>query len=53
MPIATSNKNNKTDIVVVKKVKNYNNEPVFKKKAEKAKAILNKHGLPDSFRKKS
>lgn len=52
MPTAASNKSNKVEIVVVKKVKNYNTEPVFKKKAEKARAILNKHGLPDSFRKK-
>lgn len=39
MPLATSNKNNKSDIVVVKKIKNYNNEPVFKKKAERVVRI--------------
>lgn len=42
-----------SEIVVQKKMRSYNNEPVFKKKAEKAAAFLKKNGLPkDVSRKK-
>jgi hypothetical protein len=34
-------------------MKDYNREPAFKKKAERAVALLKKHGLPKDFTKKS
>lgn len=37
---------------VVKKIRDYGNEPAFKRKAEKAAAFLKKNGLPESFAKK-
>lgn len=40
-------------VTVVKKMRDYSEEPVFKKKAEKAIAFLKKSGLPKTFRKKS
>lgn len=40
-----------TEITVVKNMRDYSNEPVFKKKAEKASQFLKKHGLPKSFTK--
>lgn len=40
------------EIAVVKKMKNYSKEPAFQKKQEKAKAFLQKHGLPQAFTKK-
>ena len=43
----------KTNVTVVKKLKDYSEEPVFKKKAEKAKGLIKKHGLPEKFRKKA
>jgi hypothetical protein len=40
-------KKQKSDgVAVVKKMKNYGDEPVFKKKEAKAAAFLNKHGVP-------
>jgi hypothetical protein len=35
-----------TNVNVVKKMRNYNNEPAFKRKAAKASAFLKKNGLP-------
>jgi hypothetical protein len=52
MPIVTSNKQKQNEITVVKKMKDYSNEPAFKKKAAKAEEFLQKHGLPDGFVKK-
>ncbi len=40
------------EIAVIKKMKDYSNEPVFKKKAEKATALLKEYPLPESFIKK-
>ena len=40
------------DVAVVKKKRNYSDEPAFKKKAEKATEFLKKHGLPKYFTKK-
>jgi hypothetical protein len=34
-------------------MKDYSNDPAFKKKAAKAISFLNKHGLPRSFKKKT
>jgi hypothetical protein len=53
MPIGTSNKEKQHGITVIKKMKDYNNEPAFKKKAAKAEEFLQKHGLPEDFVKKS
>jgi hypothetical protein len=39
------------EIAVVKKMRDYSKEPAFQKKQEKAKAFLQKHGLPESFTK--
>lgn len=53
MPAVTIKKERSTDITVVDKMKDYRDEPVFKKKAEKAIAFIEKHGLPKSFKKKT
>lgn len=46
-------KNGKINAVtVVKKMKDYSEEPVFKKKLEKAKEFIEKNGLPKGFAKK-
>ena len=42
-----------TDVNIVKKMRDYSQEPTFKKKAAKARAFLKKHGLPKSFKNKS
>lgn len=39
-------------VTVVKKMRNYSKEPLFKKKAEKASEFLKKHGTPPGFSKK-
>ena len=39
-------------MAVVKKMKDYSDEPAFKKKAEKATEFLKKNGLPKVFTKK-
>lgn len=39
-------------VTIVKKMRDYSNEPAFKKKAEKAIEFLKKNGLPKSFKKK-
>jgi hypothetical protein len=39
------------EIPVVKKLRDYSKEPAFEKKQEKAKAFLQKHGLPEAFKK--
>ena len=47
-------KNRKTNnVTIVKKMRDYSNEPAFKKKAEDAVKFLKKHGVPKSFKKKS
>ncbi len=33
------------DIAIVKRMRDYSNEPAFKKKSEKATEFLKKHGL--------
>jgi len=52
MPTVTSNKKKQNGITVIKKMKDYSNEPAFKKKAAKAEEFLQKHGLPEDFVKK-
>lgn len=52
MSETTINKEGKSGITVVSKMKDYSKETVFKKKAEKATAFLKKNSLPDTFTKK-
>lgn len=52
MPTVAAKKRKSGDIAVVKKMRDYSNEPAFKKKQEKAKTFLKKHGLPEAFTKK-
>ena len=52
MPAIAIQKGKTSDVTVVKKMKDYSEEPAFKKKAEKATAFLKKHGLPKAFSKK-
>jgi hypothetical protein len=52
MPAVAIKKEKPENITVVKKMKDYKNDPSFKKKAAKAIAFLNKHDLPGSFKKK-
>jgi hypothetical protein len=53
MPAVSIKKERSGNIAVVKKMKDYSNEPAFKKKVEKAIAFLKKNGLPKSFTKKN
>lgn len=48
----TINKEGKSGITVVSKMKDYSKETVFNKKAEKTTAFLKKNALPDTFSKK-
>jgi len=51
--MSTSIKKEKTtQIEVVKKMRDYSKESVFKKKLEKAETFLEKNGLPESFTQK-
>ena len=40
------------NIIIVKNMRDYNNEPTSLKKAERASAFLKKHGLPKELTKK-
>jgi hypothetical protein len=51
MPPATANKKMNENVTIVKKMKDYSNEPVFKKKASNAIAFTKKHGLPGKSNK--
>ena len=53
MPEVAIKKERSSNVAVVKKMKDYSNEPAFKKKADKATAFLKKNGLPKSFIKKT
>jgi len=52
MPTSVLKNDKEAKIAVVKKMRNYSEEPVFKKKAEKATAFIKKHGLPKTTSKK-
>ncbi len=52
MPAATIKKGKINNITLVKKMRDYSNEPAFKKKADNAVKFIKKHGLPESFKKK-
>lgn len=51
MPAITMKKEKSNEIIVVKKLRDYSNDPAFEKKAKKAKSFLKKHGLPKAFTK--
>ena len=53
MPTETVKKALKDNVTTVKKLRDYVNEPAFKKKAENAVKFLKKNGLPKSIKKKS
>lgn len=53
MPSTAVKKDKSSDVTVVKRMRDYSDEPAFKKKAEKAASFLKKHGLPKSITKKS
>lgn len=53
MPAVAIKKDKSNSVAIVRKMKDYNKEPAFKKKAEHATAFLKKHGLPKAFKKKS
>jgi hypothetical protein len=38
-------------VTIVKKMRDYSKQSVFKKKAEDAAVFIKKNGLPDSFKK--
>jgi hypothetical protein len=40
-----------SSVTIVKKMRNYSKEPVFKKKAENAAAFVKRNGLPPAFKK--
>ncbi len=52
MPTALLKKEKVDTVTVIKKMRDYSNEPAFKKKAEKAIAFIKKHGLSKSAKKK-
>lgn len=41
------------NVVVNKKMRDYSNEPVFIEKAEKAREVIKKYGLPKFHKKKN
>jgi len=49
---ATKIKKRSSNITIVKKMRDYSQEPFFKKKDESARAFLKKNGLPKSFKEK-
>ena len=53
MPAVAVNRRKSGNVAVVKKIRDYSDEPAFKKKAKKAIAFLKKHGLPKTSKKKS
>ncbi len=50
MPTIAIKKEKNSSVTIVKKMRDYSNEPAFKKKAENAVAFLKKHGLPKAFK---
>ena len=53
MSIVSKKKRKSNKIIIVEKMRDYSNDPVFKKKAEDARIFLKKHPLPESFKKKN
>jgi hypothetical protein len=54
MPAASIKKEKSADInvTVVKKMRDYSQDPFIKQKAERARAFIKKHGLPDFSKNK-
>lgn len=53
MPTASIKKGKSDNInVTVKKMRDYSQDPFIKKKAERARAFIKKHGLPDFSKNK-
>ena len=52
MPAITTKNSTSVSVTVVKKMKDYSQDPFFKKKVERAKAFLTKHPLPEETKKK-
>lgn len=52
MPAAASKKEKSNGVTVVEKMRDYSNDPFFKKKEEQAREFINKHGLPKNFTSK-
>ena len=46
-------KEKKSNVTVIKKLRDYSEDSTFKKKAASATAFLKKHGLPKRAKKKS
>lgn len=51
MPTIITKKKDSADITLVKKIRDYSTDAVFKKKAEEDAAALKKSGLPKNFKK--
>lgn len=51
MSTATVKESKVSSVTIVKKMRDYSKESVFKKKAENAAAFIKKNGLPASFKK--
>jgi hypothetical protein len=49
MSTSKTNKDQFLNITIVKELRDYSNDPVFKKQVEEAKEFLKKHGLPKSY----
>jgi len=49
MSATTSIEDYTKNIIIVKELRDYSNDPVFKKQVEEAKEFLKKHGLPKSY----
>jgi len=52
MPVAATNRKKEISVTVVRKMRDYSQDPFFRKKAEKVKAFLEKYGLPPQTKKK-
>ena len=51
MSTVTVKESKVTSVTIVKKMRDYSKQSVFKKKAEDAAIFIKKKGLPDSFKK--
>jgi hypothetical protein len=49
MPTASIKKDTAANVTVVQKIRDYSQDPFIKKKAERAKAFIAKHGLPKGW----
>lgn len=54
MSATTSNKDQyqPLKITIVKKLRDYSNDPFIKRKREEAIKFIEKHGIPEDFKKK-